>query len=56
MNSGKYRILKTDVLKYFGKLPTTKEQHIISRQVGHPLGSWIVSKPSRKHEYILEII
>lgn len=46
---------KKDVLKYFGKLPTTKLEHMIIRQVGHPLGDWIISKPTRKHVYILTV-
>lgn len=52
----KYKANKDDVIRYFGKLPTTKTQQLIVRQKGHPLGDWIVSKPTRKHEYFIEII
>jgi len=57
MNKGaKYIMPKDKVIEYFGKLPTTKTSHIISRQVNHPLGSWIITKPTRKHRYILEVV
>jgi hypothetical protein len=56
MKTGKRYILPKDkVLEYFGALPTVKTELLIIRQKGHPLGDWKVSKPSRRHQYILEI-
>ena len=55
MEAGKYKMIKDDVIKWFGKLPTVKESRIISRQIGHPLGTWTIDKPTRKHEYILTV-
>ena len=51
-----YKMTKEQVLNFFKELPTTKVQQLIIRQKGHPWGDWQVSKPTRKHEYFMEII
>ena len=55
MKAGKYIMNKKEVLEWFKELPTTKVSHIISRQIGHPLGTWTIDKPTRKHKYLLTV-
>ena len=52
----KFRMTKDDVLEHSNILPTTKVSRLIVRQTGHPLGDWEISKPTRKHVYVMEVV
>ena len=49
-------VSKEFVIEYFKELPTTKIARLLIRQKGHPLGDWQVTKPTRKHIYVLTLI